>query len=85
MLTESSSRIEFHPPMEDDPVRRRPDIALARRLLGWEPTVSREEGLRLVNEENRPRYPTIRWYTEAVNVDYEHAIRVINAVPKLYA
>ena len=30
----------------DDPARRRPDIARARRLLGWAPTVSVEEGLR---------------------------------------
>lgn len=47
--------------------------------------MTREEGLRLVNEENRPRYPTIKWYTDAVRIDYEHAIRVINAIPKLYA
>jgi UDP-glucuronate decarboxylase len=30
----------------DDPVRRRPDISLAREKLGWEPTVPLEEGLR---------------------------------------
>ena len=47
--------------------------------------LSREDGLRLVNEENRPRYPTIRWYTDAIHVDYEHAIGVINSIPKLYA
>jgi len=29
----------------DDPRRRRPDITRARRLLGWEPLVSLEEGL----------------------------------------
>ncbi len=47
--------------------------------------LTREDGLRLVNTENRPRYPTIRWYTDAVNVDYEHAIRIINDIPKMYA
>ena len=31
---------------EDDPLRRRPDIAKAKELLGWEPTVPLEEGLR---------------------------------------
>jgi dTDP-glucose 4,6-dehydratase len=31
---------------EDDPKRRRPDISKAKRLLGWEPKVSLEEGLR---------------------------------------
>jgi hypothetical protein len=46
--------------------------------------LTREEGLALVNKENRPRYPTIRWYTDAVHVDYEHAIHVINDIPKLY-
>jgi hypothetical protein len=46
--------------------------------------MSREEGLRLVNDENRPRYPTIKWYTDAVGIDYEHAIRTINSIPKLY-
>ena len=47
--------------------------------------LTREKGLELVIEENRPRYPTIRWYTDAVHVDYEHAIRTINDIPKLYA
>ena len=46
--------------------------------------MSREQGLRLVNDENRPRYPTIKWYTDAVGIDYEHAIRTINSIPKLY-
>jgi dTDP-glucose 4,6-dehydratase len=31
---------------QDDPTVRRPDITLARELLGWEPTVGLEEGLR---------------------------------------
>ena len=47
--------------------------------------LDRETGLKLVNEENHPRYPTIRWYTDAVHIDYENAISVINAIPKLYA
>jgi nucleoside-diphosphate-sugar epimerase len=34
----------------DDPVRRCPDIARARKLLDWEPTVSIEDGLRLTIE-----------------------------------
>ena len=44
-LTGSASGMEFAPLPEDDPVRRRPNIDLARRVLGWEPTVSRREGL----------------------------------------
>jgi len=44
-LTGSASDVEFAPLPEDDPLRRRPDIDLARRALGWEPTVPRREGL----------------------------------------
>jgi len=45
-LTGSSSTIEFRPLPEDDPKQRRPDITKARSLLGWEPKVPLEEGLR---------------------------------------
>ena len=45
-LTESSSRIEHRPLPVDDPRMRQPDISRARRLLGWMPQVSLEEGLR---------------------------------------
>ena len=44
-LTGSRSEIRFDPLPPDDPVRRRPDISRARELLGWEPKVSRREGL----------------------------------------
>jgi len=44
-LTGSSSPVVYEPLPTDDPTRRRPDIALARRELGWEPVVSLEEGL----------------------------------------
>ncbi len=49
-----------------------------------EGVLTREEGLRLVNEENRPRYPTIRWYLDAVNIDYGYAVETVNNMPKLY-
>jgi UDP-glucuronate decarboxylase len=39
------SRIEFRPLPQDDPMRRQPDISLARRVLGWEPAVTLAEGL----------------------------------------
>jgi len=45
-LTGSRSRITYHPLPEDDPKQRRPDISKARRLLGWEPEVQIEDGLR---------------------------------------
>ena len=45
-LSGGACPIEFKPLPEDDPKRRRPDIAKARRLLGWQPEVSLEQGLR---------------------------------------
>lgn len=46
-LTGSKSEIAHLPAMEDDPKQRRPDITRAKTLLGWEPSTSLEEGLRL--------------------------------------
>ncbi|MEE9564766.1 MAG: UDP-glucuronic acid decarboxylase family protein [Candidatus Hydrothermarchaeaceae archaeon] len=51
-LTNSSSKIAFHPLPEDDPKRRCPDISKAKKILGWEPKVSLEEGLK----------NTIKWF-----------------------
>ncbi len=45
-LTRSKSRIVFHPLPQNDPKVRQPDITKAKKVLGWEPKVSREEGLR---------------------------------------
>ena len=44
-LTGSRSRIVHMPLPQDDPVQRRPVIDLAKKELGWEPSVSMEEGL----------------------------------------
>ena len=43
----SASKIRFEPLPQDDPKQRRPDISKARRLLGWEPKVDLESGLKL--------------------------------------
>jgi dTDP-glucose 4,6-dehydratase len=53
-LCESSSEIRFIPRPEDDPTVRNPDITLAREVLGWEPVVPFEEGLKR----------TIAWFRE---------------------
>lgn len=45
-LTESSASISFKPLPGDDPVRRKPDISQARKILNWEPVVDIESGLR---------------------------------------
>lgn len=46
-VTGSSSQIVFEPLPQDDPLQRKPDISKAKRLLGWEPKISLEEGLKL--------------------------------------
>jgi dTDP-glucose 4,6-dehydratase len=45
-LTGGGSKLVFQPLPQDDPRIRRPDISLAKRLLGWEPKIDRQEGLR---------------------------------------
>ena len=45
-LTNSRSEIVFKPLPSDDPRQRRPDITLAREILGWEPRIVLEEGLK---------------------------------------
>ncbi len=47
-MTGSGSKIVFHPVRGDDPVKRKPDISLAKSVLqNWEPVVPLEEGLEL--------------------------------------
>jgi dTDP-glucose 4,6-dehydratase len=53
-LADSRSEIVFRPLPEDDPKVRQPDITRARTLLGWEPKVDTEEGLRR----------TVDWFRE---------------------
>jgi dTDP-glucose 4,6-dehydratase len=46
-VTGSSSPIVYEPLPQDDPKQRRPDISKAKRLLGWEPKIDLEAGLKL--------------------------------------
>jgi UDP-glucuronate decarboxylase len=59
-LTGSTSRIVSQPLPADDPVRRRPDISLARKHLRWEPKMPLREGLEA----------TIRWFRTVNLADY---------------
>lgn len=58
-LVGSASPIEYRPLPQDDPKVRQPDISRARALLGWEPRVSRAEGLRRTAEYFRARLTVI--------------------------
>jgi glucosamine--fructose-6-phosphate aminotransferase (isomerizing) len=46
--------------------------------------LTRDEALALVEDENRPRYPNIKWYLDAVGVDFKDAIGVVNTMPRIY-
>jgi UDP-glucuronate decarboxylase len=59
-LTGSKSRLVFEPLPPDDPVRRQPDIALARQRLGWEPKTKLRQGLA----------KTIEWFRTIDLSDY---------------
>lgn len=49
-LTGTSQKIITRPLPTDDPKQRKPDITRARKILGWEPRVSRAEGLKITYE-----------------------------------
>jgi UDP-glucuronate decarboxylase len=59
-LTGSKSKLVFEPLPPDDPVRRQPDIALARQRLGWEPKTKLRQGLA----------KTIEWFRTIDLSDY---------------
>ena len=45
-LANSNQPIIFKPLPEDDPLKRQPDITLAKKVLNWSPQVSRKEGMK---------------------------------------
>jgi len=46
--------------------------------------LSREKAMKLIEEDNKPRYETLRWYLEIVGLDFVEVIKKINEIPKLY-
>jgi dTDP-glucose 4,6-dehydratase len=46
-LTNTKQKIIFKPLPKDDPLQRQPDISLAKKILNWEPKVSREKGMKI--------------------------------------
>lgn len=49
-LTGTQQKIIFKPLPQDDPMQRQPDISRAKKILGWEPKVSREKGMKITYE-----------------------------------
>jgi hypothetical protein len=45
--------------------------------------ITREEALKLVQDENRPRNQNIRWYLDTLGMDFSEVINVVNNIPKL--
>jgi UDP-glucuronate decarboxylase len=54
-LTGSKSKVTSAPLPEDDPRQRQPDIGRARELLGWQPTIELDEGLKRTIDDFRSR------------------------------
>ncbi|MCA1991482.1 MAG: SDR family oxidoreductase [Coleofasciculus sp. S288] len=54
-MVNPEAEIIFKPLPQDDPQRRRPDITKAKALLGWQPTIPLQEGLKLTVEDFRNR------------------------------
>lgn len=62
-LTGTSQKIVYKPLPVDDPKQRQPDITRARQVLGWEPTVSRKDGLRKTYDYFKS-LPKEEWYKQ---------------------
>lgn len=60
-MTKSTSKTVFMPLPSDDPVKRRPDITLAGKMLGWKPEISPDEGL----------LKTIRYFANLKNIEFK--------------
>ncbi|BAZ45017.1 putative UDP-glucuronic acid decarboxylase [Chondrocystis sp. NIES-4102] len=54
-MVNPDAELTFKSLPQDDPKQRQPDITKAKNLLGWEPTIALEEGLRLTIEDFRSR------------------------------
>ena len=57
LVGNKDARLDYHPLPTDDPKRRKPDISLAKEILGWEPKVSREQGFK----------NTLPYFIESIN------------------
>src|SRR6056297_2152458 len=72
-LTGVELKVEYQPLPKDDPQQRQPDISLAKQVLGWEPSVSRTEGLRRTYAYFQT-LPREQWYRKE-HADFEGYVR----------
>jgi hypothetical protein len=47
--------------------------------------ISRDDALKFVEQDNAPRYPNVKWYLDALGLDFKEVISVINSIPKLHS
>ena len=46
--------------------------------------ISREEALKLVERDNRPRFDSMQWYFDTIGLDMTEALKIIRKIPRLY-
>ncbi|MCU0341633.1 MAG: SDR family oxidoreductase [Spirosomaceae bacterium] len=69
-LTGTTQKVVYKPLPQDDPKQRQPDIRKAKEVLGWEPKVSRAEGLKITYEYFK-NLPEDRLYEETHHRDFK--------------
>ena len=72
-LTGTSQKVIYKPLPTDDPTQRQPDITKAREILGWEPKVSRAEGLAITYKAFKELPQEVLYKQE--HRDFEHYVR----------
>ena len=68
-LTGTKQKVVYKDLPKDDPKQRQPDITKARKILGWEPKVSREEGLKITYEYFRSLPQEVLYQRDHKNFD----------------
>src|SRR5688572_18991540 len=69
-LTGTNQKVVYHPLPINDPLQRQPDITKAKELLGWEPKVSRSEGLKITYDYFKSLPHDVLYQREHKNFDH---------------
>ena len=46
--------------------------------------LSRQEAIEMCEDENRPRYPNIKWYLDAIGLEFAPVIKKVNLIPRMF-